>query len=88
MNRNTLLIIIGLALLALAACDDQVDAIYYPRGDTLNPQIVEGLSSVEECRDVVDELARRIGDTSPDYECGVNFQEMSGGIRVYEETVE
>ena len=74
-----------------AAPWEEVDAFYYP--DKSNLSIVhssKGLESVDDCRTWVSNAADANNDPNlelGDYECGVEFLEYFGEMRVYRTTV-
>ena len=74
-----------------AAPWESVDAYYYPdRSNLANHQVIEGLGSVQECRDRVNDMAANNRDprlVRGDYECAIQKLDGFQGISVYRTTV-
>lgn len=52
--------------------DKQHTAFYYPESGTQDGMQSKEVGSVKECREWADSMARADGDSSFDYQCGVN----------------
>ena len=74
-----------------AAPWEDATAFYYPDRSNLSKSVSSGVGGVDECRDWVYAQAARRNDPNiqrGDYECGVGFLRMFGGLKVYRITVQ
>jgi hypothetical protein len=73
-----------------AAPWETVDAFYYPhRNDLSNYQMISGLKSVDDCRAMIQSIARTYNDgsrTTGAYECAIEIVDSIQGENVYRTT--
>ena len=84
---RTLIVVLGVTV--LSACDSYQVTVYPNKDNLTNHVTIEGLDSLESCRNTAKKMILEKGYANPDYECGINCKkevDVYGDLYICEDT--